>query len=149
MLEYLAQLAFWDWLAFGTLLLIIEVFGMGGYLLWMAIAALAVGGLTYLFPSFNWMGQFLLFAALSLLSAWWWRAHQKPGDEPLLNRRADQLLGQIFTLEEAIVDGRGKIRVGDSVWPVTGHDQAAGTQVQVVASNGMLLEVAPPSDRKA
>ncbi len=30
MLEYLQNLTFWDWLAFGTLLLIIEVFGTGG-----------------------------------------------------------------------------------------------------------------------
>ena len=32
-MEYLQHLSFWDWLAFGTVLLILEVFGAGGYLL--------------------------------------------------------------------------------------------------------------------
>ncbi|HSX71556.1 MAG TPA: NfeD family protein, partial [Pseudomonas sp.] len=35
MIAYLQHLSFWDWLAFGTVLLILEVFGAGGYLLWI------------------------------------------------------------------------------------------------------------------
>ena len=42
-MEYLQHLSFWDWLAFGTVLLILEVFGAGGYLLWIGLAAAAVG----------------------------------------------------------------------------------------------------------
>ena len=41
-MEYLQHLSFWDWLAFGTVLLILEVFGAGGYLLWIGVAAAAV-----------------------------------------------------------------------------------------------------------
>ena len=149
MLEYLEQLAFWDWLAFGTLLLIIEVFGMGGYLLWLAIAAVAVGILTYIAPNLNWMGQFLIFAVCSVLSAWWWKKRQRPGDEPLLNRRAETLVGQTFALSDAIVNGRGKVRVGDSAWPVTGEDLPTGAHVEVVAVKGMVLEVKPLLDRNA
>ena len=36
MWDFLLHLSFWDWLALGTVLLILEVFGAGGYLLWMA-----------------------------------------------------------------------------------------------------------------
>ena len=36
-MEYLQHLSFWDWLAFGTVLLILEVFGAGGYLLWIGL----------------------------------------------------------------------------------------------------------------
>lgn len=43
MWDFLLHLSFWDWLALGTVLLILEVFGAGGYLLWMGIAAAAVG----------------------------------------------------------------------------------------------------------
>jgi len=39
MWDFLQHLSFWDWLALGTVLLILEVFGAGGYLLWMGIAA--------------------------------------------------------------------------------------------------------------
>ena len=38
MITYLQNLSFWDWLALATLLLILEVFGAGGYLLWIGLA---------------------------------------------------------------------------------------------------------------
>src|SRR5690606_32742806 len=59
MMAYLQHLSFWDWLAFGTVLLILEVFGAGGYLLWIGVAAAVVGVLTYLFPELPWAWQFL------------------------------------------------------------------------------------------
>ena len=42
MVEYLQNLSYWDWLALATILLILEVFGAGGYLLWMGVAAAGV-----------------------------------------------------------------------------------------------------------
>ncbi len=50
MWDFLLHLSFWDWLALGTVLLILEVFGAGGYLLWMGIAAAAVGVISSSFP---------------------------------------------------------------------------------------------------
>ena len=49
-MEYLQHLSFWDWLAFGTVLLILEVFGAGGYLLWIGLAAAGVGALVFFVP---------------------------------------------------------------------------------------------------
>ena len=66
MITYLQNLAFWDWLALATLRLILEVFGAGGYLLWIGLVAVAVGALTYLFPDLPWAWQFLLFGALAM-----------------------------------------------------------------------------------
>ncbi|MDU9408746.1 NfeD family protein [Pseudomonas sp. o96-267] len=78
MITYLQHLSFWDWLALATLLLILEVFGAGGYLLWIGLVAVAVGALTYLFPELPWVWQFLLFGALAILSALlWWRHQQR------------------------------------------------------------------------
>lgn len=76
MITYLQHLSFWDWLALATLLLILEVFGAGGYLLWIGLVAVAVGALTYLFPDLSWVWQFLLFGALAILSALLWWRHQ-------------------------------------------------------------------------
>jgi len=77
MITYLQHLSFWDWLALATLLLTLEVFGAGGYLLWIGLVAVVVGALTYLFPELPWLWQFFLFASLALLcSLIWWR-HQR------------------------------------------------------------------------
>ena len=136
MLNYLQHLSFWDWLAFGTLLLILEVFGAGGYLLWIGVAAASVGVLTYLMPGLPWALQFVLFGVLSVLTAvLWWRRQRsaaKPSDQPGLNRRGSELLGRQFVLHEAISGGRGKIKAGDSLWLVTGPDLPAGSAVRVI-----------------
>ncbi|MGE8504117.1 MAG: NfeD family protein [Pseudomonas sp.] len=76
MITYLQHLSFWDWVALATLLLILEVFGAGGYLLWVGLVAVVVGALTYLFPELPWAWQFLLFGTLALLSALFWWRHQ-------------------------------------------------------------------------
>ncbi|MGE8497130.1 MAG: NfeD family protein [Pseudomonas sp.] len=145
MWDYLQHLSFWDWLAFGTLLLILEVFGAGGYLLWIGVAAAGVGVLTYLFPDLPWTVQFILFGVLSVLTAVvWWRRQRtaaKPSDQPGLNRRGSELLGRQFPLHEPIVSGRGKIKAGDSLWLVTGPDLPAGSPVTVIGQDGVLLKV--------
>ena len=104
MWDYLQHLSFWDWLAFGSLLLILEVFGAGGYLLWTGIAAAIVGILVYLFPGLDWAWQFLLFGCLSILTAvfWWQRQQaaakpiaptpsQAPAPTPVLNDKITKL----------------------------------------------------------
>ena len=145
MMTYLQHLSFWDWLAFGTVLLILEVFGAGGYLLWIGVAAAAVGVLTYVFPELPWAWQFLVFALLSVLTAvFWWqrqRSSAKPSDAPGLNRRGSEFVGRSFVLHEGIVDGRGKIKAGDSLWLVIGPDLPAGSSVRVTGQDGVLLKV--------
>jgi membrane protein implicated in regulation of membrane protease activity len=145
MWDYLQDLSFWDWLGLGTVLLILEVFGAGGYLLWIGVAAAGVGILTYIIPSMSWEVQFLLFAVLSVLTAlYWWRRQRsvlRKSDQPGLNMRGSELIGRTFAVHDAIVDGRGKIKVDDGVWMVVGPDTAAGNQVRVVAQDGAILKV--------
>ena len=144
-MEFLQNLSFWDWLGLGTVLLILEVFGAGGYLLWMGVAAAAVGILTFVLPAMAWTVQFLLFAVLSVLTAvYWWRRQRtvnRPSDQPGLNMRGQELIGRTFIVHDAIVEGRGKIKVGDGVWIVTGADAAVGSQVQVIGQDGAILRV--------
>jgi membrane protein implicated in regulation of membrane protease activity len=146
MWDYLYHLSYWDWLALGSLLLIFEVFGVGGYLLWTGLAAAIVGALLYLFPGLPWSLQLLLFGSLSILTAvFWWRRQRvaaKPSDQPGLNQRGSELQGRTFALHEAIVGGRGKIKAGDSLWLVTGPDLPAGAQIRVIGQDGVLLKVA-------
>lgn len=145
MWEFLQNLSFWDWLGLGTVLLILEVFGAGGYLLWIGVAAAAVGILTFVFPFMPWTLQFLLFALFSVLTAvYWWRRQRsvhRPSDQPGLNMRGQELIGRSFIVHDAIIDGRGKIKVGDGVWIVTGPDTAVGRQVRVIGQDGAILRV--------
>lgn len=144
-MEYLQNLSFWDWLGLGTILLILEVFGAGGYLLWMGVAAAAVGVMTFIIPGMIWTFQFLLFAVTSVLTAlYWWRRQRtvnRPSDQPGLNMRGQELIGRVFTVQNEIVDGRGKIKVGDSVWLVNGPDAPVGSQVRVIGQDGAILRV--------
>ena len=64
-------------------------------------------------------------------------------DQPDLNQRAAQLVGRVVVLEEAIVHGRGKARIGDTVWAVEGADAPAGAQVRVTEARGTVLRVEP------
>ena len=147
MWAFLQNLSFWDWLAVGTLLLILEVFGAGGYLLWIGMAAAAVGVLTFLLPGLSWEVQFLLFGLLSIATAlYWWRRQRsavRQSDEPNLNLRGQELIGRTFVVHEAIVDGRGKIKVADGVWMARGPDAAPGSRVRVTGQQGAILLVEP------
>ena len=61
----------------------------------------------------------------------------------MIDQRGASLVGRTATLAEPIREGRGRIRLDDTFWIVSGPDLAAGTQVRVVASNGRDLTVEP------
>jgi inner membrane protein len=133
------------WLGAGILLLILELISFSGFLLWIAISAGLVSLVLLFFPALSIGGQFLLFSITALISCVIWRyylQHRAPRTDNLkLNRRNEQYIGRVFTLEEAIVAGRGKIRVDDSVWRIEGEDLPAGTKVRVVGVDGVILRV--------
>jgi membrane protein implicated in regulation of membrane protease activity len=139
------ELVFWHWWAFGVLLLIVELLAPGMFFIWMAESAFAVGAILWVFPGLGWEYQLMLFSVLSIASIAVFRRYLKKHpietDRPLLNRRAAQYIGRVFTLEEPIVNGRGKIRVDDSTWRVEGEDSEPGTRVRVTEAEGVILKV--------
>jgi membrane protein implicated in regulation of membrane protease activity len=62
-------------------------------------------------------------------------------DFPDLNKRGQQYFGRVLTVEEAIDCGRGKVRVGDTLWSAEGLDVLAGTRVKVTDTRGTILLV--------
>ncbi|HHS9879406.1 NfeD family protein [Klebsiella aerogenes] len=135
------------WLTLGGLLLAAEMLGSNGYLLWSGVAGVITGLLTWAIPlSWEWQGT--LFAVLTLLAAWLWSKwlrkrmrQQRPADAQL-NQRGQQLVGRRLTLDSALENGRGHVRVGDSSWPVLAdEDLAAGSKVEVVAVEGITLHI--------
>ena len=151
------NLLFWYWWAFAALLVVVEIFAPGFVFLWLGVSAFLTGALLWLVPDLAWQWQLLSFAGLGLVTVlgWLWAQRRfgllRARDESLpLNRRGEQLLGRQFELLEPLRGGSGKVRVGDTVWPVTGPDLPAGTRVTVVGVEGTVLRVerapeTPPS----
>ncbi|MGK9173990.1 NfeD family protein [Yokenella regensburgei] len=147
MIALLFEHAWIFWLSLGGLLLAAEMLGGNGYLLWSGVAAVITGLLVWVVP-LGWEWQGVLFALLTLAAAWlWWLwlskrvRDQKPADAAL-NQRGQQLVGRRFTLDNALVNGRGHMRVGDSSWPVSAsNDLPAGANVEVVAVEGITLRI--------
>lgn len=135
------------WLVLGGLLLITEMLGTAGYLLWSGIAAVLTGLLAWMLP-LSWEFQGVCFAILTLVAVFlWWRWLSSPKQSPqaaVLNQRGQQLLGRRLRLQSALVNGRGNIRIGDSSWPVVAEsDLPADSDVVIVAVDGILLKINP------
>jgi len=71
----------------------------------------------------------------------WAHPSVSKSDQPDLNRRAEQLIGRVLVLEEAIEGGRGKVRVGDTLWLAEGAELPAGTRVKVTGVRRDALQV--------
>jgi membrane protein implicated in regulation of membrane protease activity len=144
MLELFASLGVWDWFIAGGLLLVLEVLAPGVFMLWLGLAAMLVGAIS-MFVDWTWQAQFIAFAVFSVAAIpLWRRLSMQVGtttDQPFLNRRAEALVGRIFTLEKPIVDGSGTIPIDDTVWRITGADVPAGSRVKVVRVEGTALHV--------
>lgn len=136
----------WWWLVFAALLGIAEVMLPGVFLIWVALAA-AVTGLIALAVPLSTPVQFLVFAVLCLIAVWggrrWYAANPVDSQDPLLNDRTARLIGEVVTVVEAIEAGRGRVKVGDSVWLCQGPDTPVGSRVRVVGAEASALKVEP------
>ena len=132
MVEILSKLGTWNWLIIGVVLMGIETFAPGVFMLWLGFAALIVGLLTFTI-NWSWQTQIIVFAILSIAMVPLWRhfskRNEKPTDKPFLNKRAQGLIGRVFTLEKPIVDGVGTIKIDDTVWRVSGSDEIGRAHV--------------------
>jgi membrane protein implicated in regulation of membrane protease activity len=139
------EFVYWDWWAIAVFLLIVEVLAPGMFFLWMAQASLVTGMLLFFFPAMGWEIQLFIFSVLSVIgiaiARHFFKSHPTDSDQPLLNRRTAQYIGRVFTLYQPIVNGQGKIKVGDSTWKIRGVDCPAGTRVKVVGADSVVLLV--------
>jgi len=135
------------WWIVALLLIGGEVILPGYFMLWIGIAAAAMGVVLLLLPGMGALAQAVLFVVFAFVSCFvYWkvvrpRLERIPAGNERLNRRGEQLLGQRYTLCEPIVQGRGKARVGDGMWLVTGPDLPLGATVEVVGIDGTTLRV--------
>jgi len=144
-MEWLESLVFWHWWILAGVLLIIELTAPVFFFLWLGMAAAATGLLLLVFPSMPVEFQLVLFAVLSVVAVIAWRKYRESrpvvSDQPNLNRRGQQYEGRVFTLDQPIENGIGKITVDDSTWRVKGPDLPAGARVRVSGVEGVVFLV--------
>ncbi len=147
-MEFFMNMEYWHWLVLGLVLLILEMFAPGAILLWFGVAGLVVGVLQLIFgdligPQMQW----LLFSIFSIVSIVAWKSYARKhkidvrDENDTLNQRGKSLIGKEFVLSQAIINGVGKARVGDTYWRVMGPDMAVNARVKVVGFEGASLKV--------
>jgi inner membrane protein len=134
----------WLWLALGLLLAVAEMVIPGVFLIWLSGAAILTGILAFVLP----IGvplQIVIFAVASIGAVFTGRSYirNNPVEEadPLMNRRGLRMVGEIVRVSQPIVDGHGKVHLGDSEWLVRGPDAAEGARMRIVGSDGAVLLV--------
>jgi membrane protein implicated in regulation of membrane protease activity len=140
----------WDvfgWAVLALLLFAAEAMAPGAFMLWLGLAAAVVFLGVLLVPGIPVLAQVAAFVVLSFVSIQayrrWFRGREPQGDKPTLNRRTAALVGQVATLREPIVDGRGRVQIADAYWDVSGPDLPAGARVRIAGAVGMVLQVEP------
>jgi inner membrane protein len=144
-LETIRALGAWAWWIGGVILLALEIVVPGNVFVWFGIAAILTG-VVAIVTDLAWQVEAIIFGVAAIVLVVVGRryfARVGGSEEPLLNERATQLIGKVYVLGDPIVAGMGRIRVGDTVWRLTGPDLPSGTRVRIVGHDGTVLRAAP------
>lgn len=144
--QFFQSLGGLNWFILALGMLVLESVIPGVHFMWFGLAAVVVGSIALLIePSVP--VQLALFGVLSvamiLVVRQVWRPGSVTSDLPDLNSRAVQYVGRVVLVEQEITSGRGKVRVGDTVWTAEGPDIPRGSHAKVTGVNGTVLVVAP------
>jgi inner membrane protein len=145
MSEFWPVIGPWTWWIVAGLLLIGELLMPGIFLLWLGIAAAATGVLDLVFD-LGWKSEIVAFALLAALSVFV-SSKFKHGmgnpetDAPNLNNPLQAMIGKRYTLLEPMINGRGKLKIDDTLWDIEGPDVAVGETIRITGINGLKLVV--------
>lgn len=135
------------WLVGAAALAIAELIAPGFFLVFLAGGAAVTGIVLLMLPGLPLLVEVAIFAAATAIvlavGRRWYRRSPIPTEDPLLNDRVARLIGETVEVSEAIVNGAGRVRVGDGAWPARGPDSPAGARVRVVAASSGELIVEP------
>ena len=140
-------MAWWGWVAAGALLLAAEMgfVDAGFYLVFLGLAALAVGLLSLAgLGGPTWL-EWLLFAALAAASLGLFRGRVYARVQRGAIGAREGLAGEIAVARERIEGGaRGRAELRGSLWTVENDGEAAiaaGARARVLRADGLVLHV--------
>lgn len=139
------SLQWWHWCAGGLLLIGLETIAPGVFLLWIGLGAVTTGSIVALTGIESWEIECLIFVPLTFAFLFLGRKYIRkaaPSDDNTLNRRLVSYIGREAEVVQPIINGKGRIRLGDTLWIVQGRDCPAGTRVRVTGVDGSELIVA-------
>jgi hypothetical protein len=149
-MEFLYALDYYHWILLGLVLLVLEIFVGGAFLMWLGLSSIVVGVLVLLLPWLGihpgWEWQLVMFSigAFGAIILWRRFVRDEPaGDAPGLNQRGREYVGRVVPLKTAIENGEGFISIDDTRWRVTGPDLPVGTRVKLTAMHDMVFTVEP------
>lgn len=130
----------WQWMSFGIALLAFELMFPGIFMLWFGLSALITAALVYLFglPS---AVAIVIFLIAGVALSFFISKKQNACAQFLVNDSINKMVGKIIILDEPIINGRGRAKIADSHWTVTGPDFPVGTRVKVAEVQGNTLLV--------
>jgi membrane protein implicated in regulation of membrane protease activity len=137
----------WTWAIGALAAAVLEIFVPGAYLIWIAVGAAITALATFAFV-LSLTAQLVIFViASSVACVAGYFVYQKlitprAGSATPPNQRELDMVGAHGVLFEAIVNGQGKVSLGDSVWLAQGADMPAATPVVVTAVRGTMVIVA-------
>ena len=136
----------YGWWIAGLLLLIGEIALPGIFLMWLGLAALLMGVVDWLFPAIPWYWQLALYAVLAAALVFGLRPMitrnlRQETANPTLNRRLHAMIRRTGTISDAITEGYGRARIGDTEWRVRGPDLPVGAHVRVVGVDEKTLSL--------
>ncbi|MCL2673562.1 MAG: NfeD family protein [Alphaproteobacteria bacterium] len=141
---------YYNWVIAGFVLMLFETLTPGFFALWIGLAAVIVGIISWFFPELNFIITGSLFILLAAVISWYGKVIYKRlrlGSNKTLNQWDAQFIGNAYPLDTPMKNGRGKVRIGDGVWPVKSEDKGLdlpeGKQVRVISSDGIHLIVQP------
>lgn len=131
------------WLIAALLLGIAELAVPGVFLVFLALAAAITGAalLALDLPIAAQLASFGMWSVVAVLIGRRWYTDYPVASDAHLNDRTARMVGEVVEVETALVDGRGRVRVGDGAWPASGPDAPAGTRVRIVAVEGGVVVV--------
>jgi membrane protein implicated in regulation of membrane protease activity len=144
-------MAWWVWIVLGGVLLVAEVFlPTDFFLVFFGVAAFILGILGLTLPPLSPVIQWLLYAALSVISLLAFRRRLQRRFAHKQDVTVDAIVGQAAVAQDAIAPGdRGRVELRGTTW--TAHNVGAvalgtGDRCVVDAIHGLSLDVRPSSD---
>ena len=148
MLEFLStNLLWWHWIAFGLILLTLEMFSGTFLMLGLGTSAIIVGVIEVLFP-LNLEMQLTIWLILSVLAIALWFKYMR-------DNRVEQTGQSNYTLETKGTvtktiepNSRGEVKfdlpvLGNTTWIATSKEELPiNTRVKIIEVKGQLIEVA-------